>query len=437
MRICIINAISPPASGSRSERTLHLSRALARAGHALTVVGAQLPPGFSPMDPESDGLMRAAGVETVSLPAGWPARFKYRAAAGKALRGAVAESIWPDRWAGFGLRAVRWIARNADRFDLVISSAFPWSDLLPGLGLAREGPRWVVDYGDPWSLANVRGTWRRTPEYRIERAILRACDGAVVTTEPTRELFVRHFDLEQDRVIVLSAGVEQVHLAPPQSDSPMTLLHAGAVYGPRLSPLPFLEAFDAWRARGRPAARLVWCGPIDDPAMLAAVRSRADEYRPYASQAELAELESRTHAALVFGNYGGQQIPAKVWRALGRNRPQLIVVEAEDDPMCHLPELRSSAVFAWGGTGLLSDALERLELLVAAWDYSPGRMVVEAAGLTWDAKAERLVEFVSDLPSAGSSEARRRPGAISPALLVAGCTLVGLRPFTRLAVGNY
>ena len=437
MRICIVNAIAPPASGSRSERTLHLSRALARAGHAPTVVGAELPPGFTPMDPATDGLMGAAGVETIRLPAGWPARSKYGVGARARLGGAVAEFVWPDRWAGFGLRAGRWLARSAHRFDLVISSAFPWSDLLPGFTLGHEGARWVVDYGDPWSLANVRGKWTRTPEYRLERAILRACDGAVVTTEPTRELFTRHFDLDKDRVLVLSAGVEPTPLAPPASTAPLTLLHAGAVYGPRLSPLPFLEALDAWRVRSGRKVRLVWCGPIDDSAVLAAVRDHADEYRPYASQAELGELEAESHAALAFGNYGGQQIPAKVWRALGRNRPQLIVVETEHDPICQLPELRSSAVFACCGTEACIDGLDRLARLVTDWDYSPGRLVPEAASLTWDAKAERLMEFVRALPPPRGDRGRRWPAALPAAALVTACTVLGLRPATRLIVGNY
>ena len=436
MRICVINAIAPPASGSRSERTLHLSRALVEAGHSVTVVGAHLPTGFAPVDRATDGLMEAAGVETIRLAPGWPARFKYRKGRGSRVSGALAEFAWPDRWAGFGLRAGRWLVRHAERFDLVISSAFPWSDLLPGLTLGGAGPKWIVDYGDPWSLANVRGTWRRTPEYRVERGILRACGGVVVTTEPTRDLFRHHFGLEEERLLVLPAGVEPVPLPRPKPGSPLTILHAGAVYGPRLSPVPFLEAFASWRkSSGRPA-RLVWCGPIDDPDTLAAVRDYADEYRPYVGQDELGDLEGTSHAALVLGNYGGQQIPAKVWRALGRNRPQFIVVEAEDDPMCRLPELRSSAIFTWGGAPAIAGALERLAALVAEWDFTPGRLAHEAAGLTWDSKASRLTEFAQGLRPAVVATGFRRSAAPGPAFLVAACTVLGLRPFTRLMAGS-
>lgn len=436
MRICILNAIAPPASGSRSERTLHLGRALARAGHAATVVAARLPAGFAPLDPASDGALEAAGVEVVRLAAGWPARFKYHEGGSSRLRGAVAEFAWPDRWAGFGLRAGKWLVRHAERFDLVMSSAFPWSDLLPGLALTGATPRWLVDYGDPWSLANSRGNWRRTPEYRVERRILRACDGAIVTTEPTRELFVRQFQLEEGRVLVLPAGVEPVPLPPPSPGLPLTILHAGAVYGPRLSPVAFLEAYTAWRRRTGRAARLVWCGPIDDPATLAAVRQHADEYRPYADQNELAELEAGSHAALVLGNHGGQQIPAKVWRALGRNRPQIIVVETENDPMCRLRELRANAVFAWGGAPGVGAALDQLEELVGRWDYTPGRVAPEAAGLTWDHKAGLLTDFARGLPAPPGPSRRSRAAAPNPVLLVAACTLTGLRPVTRLVVGS-
>ncbi len=436
MRICILNAIAPPASGSRSERTLHLGRALARAGHAVTVVAAHLPVGFTPTDPASDGALEAAGVEVIRLAAGWPASFKYWKGGSSRLRGALAEFAWPDRWAGFGLRAGNWLVRHADRFDLVISSAFPWSDLLPGVALGAMTPRWLVDYGDPWSLANVRGNWRRTPEYRVERRIIQACDGAIVTTEPTRELFMRHFQLEESRILVLPAGVEPVCLPPPPAGIPLTILHAGAVYGPRLSPVPFLEAYTAWRQRTGRAARLIWCGPIDDPATRASVQEHADEYRPYADQDELAELEAGSHAALVLGNYGGQQIPAKVWRALGRNRPQVIVVETESDPMCRLPELRSNAVFAWGGAPELEAALERLDGLVDRWDYAPGRLAPEAAGLTWDHKAGLLTDFVQGLPVPPGAHRQPRAAAPNPVLLVAACTLMGLRPFTRLVVGS-
>ena len=114
--------------------------------------------------------MEAAGVEVSGLAAGWPARFKYWSGRDRlAIRRVLAEFVWPDRWAGFGLRAGRWLARNAERFDLVISSAFPWSDLLPGLrspGATRDGSWTTVIHGRSRTSC---GNWRRTPEYRVER----------------------------------------------------------------------------------------------------------------------------------------------------------------------------------------------------------------------------------------------------------------------------
>ena len=144
------------------------------------------------MDRSTDGLMEAAGVETIRLVAGWPATFKYQRGSWPRVRGALAEVAWPDRWAGFGLRAGRWLVRNADRFDLVISSAFPWSDLLPGLalaGTARGRTSWTTAIrgrsqtsagvgGEPLSIALSEGSFRFAAESSSRRSQPASCSPA-------------------------------------------------------------------------------------------------------------------------------------------------------------------------------------------------------------------------------------------------------------------
>lgn len=439
LRVAIINAIAPPAAGSRSERSLHLASALVQQGHDVTVVRGDLPPGFHPVDESMESSLAAAGVQEVVIGGGAIAGWKYanRDATKTSPLRIMAEFAWPDWWSLFGLRARSWYRKNCARFDTVITSAFPWSDLLVGpLAASTPGVVWIADYGDPWGVARSKGRWVETPEFSLERQLLRRCHGVVVTTEPTRKLFVEKYGFSSEQVRVVTAGVEPSHLGAPAASSPLTLLHAGAVYGPRVSPGRFLSAFKQWKLARDGRAKLVWCGPIDDPGLRELVIQVADTYLPYASQARLRSLEADAHAFVVFGNYGGQQIPAKVWRAFGANRPQCIVIESNDDPMTRLDHLCGSAVFSLDNERDILGGFQSLEAMISTWDYESSKVHPRAGELSWRKKAEEIRALITSVAPRGG-EARKTGAWAASGFGVGVLSVLGVRPVSRWLSGGY
>ncbi|MFN7965639.1 MAG: hypothetical protein U0V87_08125 [Acidobacteriota bacterium] len=107
---------------------------------------------------------------------------------------------------------------------------------------------------------------------------------------------------------------------------------------------------------------------------------------------QLRELEIKSHVAIVFGNFGGAQVPGKVWRSLATGRVLLVILADNNDPLAQLPELSSRAVVVQNnedaiGQGIL-DCLARVE----RW---PWHSLESLAPLPeWRDRAKSLLDFV-------------------------------------------
>lgn len=395
MRIALVNAIAPPAAGSRAERTLHLAAAWRRQGHTVTVVRARLPDRYPARDAGLEDALLRSGARVVTLDGGalaalrWPGSLRRPAAL---LRRALAEAAWPDPWTTFARNAWRWIRERSDEFDVVVTSGQPWSDHLVGYEVARRGgPRWIADYGDPWSFAPGENSWGRTADRSVEQAMLRLASAIVVTTEPTRALFEATFEPPPAGVAVIPAGIPWLGFGPPPAASPPTLVHAGTVYGVRASVEPLLRAVESVRGQSAGGVRLVWYGELWRSGDESRVRAVADDYRRRATIDVVQAAEASAHVVVVLGNAGGLQVPGKVWRAVGTGRIVLAILGADDDPMRSLPELRARAIFAANDPIAIAAALRECVARIPGWDWGGSERPPGLA--SWDDRANGFAEL--------------------------------------------
>jgi hypothetical protein len=270
----------------------------------------------------------------------------------------VAETAWPDAWVGFARAAIASLISSRKETDLVLCSAQPWSDLLVGYEVNRlTGIPWIADYGDPWSIEWSGDAWTHGPDILVEREILRTAAGVTVTTDATRAAFAKELLIAADRIAVVPAGVPVLDYPPPPPAPPVRIAHAGAVYGPRTSIVPFLTALQERQRDGLPLA-LSWCGEVSRANERELVKSIAEDYAGHRSSSEVAAIEMRSHITVVFGNAGGVQIPAKIWRLLATNRPMLVVVGGPDDPLRQIPELVGRVTFVDNETAAIGASLD-------------------------------------------------------------------------------
>jgi hypothetical protein len=143
-----------------------------------------------------------------------------------------------DKWEAEAWWTMR---RRRIRPDGALLVGFPFSPLYwAARWLVRDGVRYVVDVGDPWSLTlppGERPDMGRLRANRAERFVWRSASAGVVTTElqanGLRELF------PQLPVIVRPNGYRELQPARSTSTRPagartLRLVHYGNLYEPRL-----------------------------------------------------------------------------------------------------------------------------------------------------------------------------------------------------------
>jgi hypothetical protein len=393
LRVCLVNAVNPPGASSRGERWANLAAALAQTGCEVTIVRTVLPPGFWETDPGLESIQARAGVRFIDIDGGIFPQLAYpqpRAGSMALAKRLAAELPWPDPWLSFSRRAARWVRGHASRFDVVISSGRPWSDHLAGYEVARTtGLPWVADYGDPWTLVHESGEWKRTRDFRLERLLLAHCSLVLVTTPQTKELFAAAFEIAPERILVLPVGADPP-MPPPPAGGAVRLVHAGMVYDPRASITPFLRAFAA--ARATAPMRLDWFGDVRRPAELALLRDVADRYSERASLAEIVAVERASHVVVVFGNHGGTQLPAKLWRVLATGRLVFAVAADAHDPLLEIPEVRAAGAIVENTEAQIGEGLRQLIARLPTWEWEPPSLP------KWTDRAEALAYAVRSIP---------------------------------------
>lgn len=255
----------PPSRGGGVYRALATANAFARAGWRVTVITPEddtfLAVGTDPsleaeIDPSITVERTQSNVAAYQHNIGvWPwyrARFSEIWNGLRILRD---RRIFPEETYGswrtrLGRAAVR--IHKSDPVDLVVGTANPHADFIPGYVLGRRfGVPYVMDYRDAWQLSTYSGERITSPTSSIARWEDRLIKGAHevwFVNEPIREWHARLYPEAAERMHVVMNGYDENLAGFPSAVRPDRA--GGLVFGyiGTISPnMPMRDLFEGWR----------------------------------------------------------------------------------------------------------------------------------------------------------------------------------------------
>ena len=253
----------------------------------------------------------------------------------------------PDEFQGFIPAAARKAAAliRYGGGDLCYSTAPPFSTALAGLAVnVFTGVPWILEYRDPWNdvdryHSESRPALLRKWEHWLERRSMDRASGLVAVTPSFGSLLRERLGQPQSRKVVVALnGVPAFRAPVPRAPgSPITILHAGTMYGPR-NPSRFLEIVAQLRERhGSPYSnlRIEFLGIAPDPALdeLIARLGLGDMARslPPVSLAEARTRMAEADLLLLLAPEQPMQVPHKMFEYLGARKAILGFLDREGD----------------------------------------------------------------------------------------------------------
>jgi len=363
MNILQITANFAPRGTSQTVRTVNMAKAFVSAGKSLEILtyDEDTLTLFSPYD-EALSVKVPREVCINRVHAGplrkWLIMRKQKGDNPTKIKQIGGQSPWisiliPDPHIDAVPAFVRAARRIVKRFhpDLILTHGYPFSTHLVGYFLKKKYPnmRWIADYGDPWCGAPItelyRPRWRELLDYHIERHMLKRVDLVTVTTEPTRELYVRSFPEIGEKIHVVPMGYDPDdfrNIEPKQrveeDNAKLCFVHTGRLYNRARNPRPLLEAVEIL-LRMNPELMdklsIIFVGEVES-AFYEMIRSssacKVFQFIPWSPVNESIAWMKAADCLLLFGNRGRVQIPGKIYQYLGAQKPIMMIYESESDP---------------------------------------------------------------------------------------------------------
>jgi hypothetical protein len=418
-RILIVTANFAPRGASPAIRTVHLAKYLHRAGCALEIVtyDERTLTLFSPRDAGLSAKVDA-GVRVCRVTPGIIRRHVVSAASRDGSLGARKRALLRSRLLALAIPDPHMESipaflgaakRCMRRFqpDVVLTHAYPFSMHIVGYLLAspKIGVSWIADYGDPWSGGGVeelaRPTWRKRLDSLLERGILRRAAGVTVTTEATRQLYLRQYPEIESRLQTLPMGYDPDDFVnvrrlswPGRPPGSLWIVHTGRLYGEARDAMPLISAVHQL-VRDAPAVadrlRVSLVGDLEQrlkDAIADLSVSRVCEIVPWVPYEESNCWLVSADWLLLVGNKGNLQVPGKLYNYIGAGRPVLMLSESMTDPAASILATRPGHLVVPNRCEDIARALRSL------LDGGSPRRIAAPGDLAWPAVVERLLNLL-------------------------------------------
>ncbi len=257
--------------------------------------------------------------------------------------------IFPDStkfWNKFLGEAVLQFGQT-QKVDLIISVGQPFSTHILATKVRKKlGSKLILDYGDPWSFnpsAETIPSERRWLDRLVEKQVLKQSNYVTVTTQSTRNAFEDNFPFVRDNIEVVTQGVDSSQFFDGKNvvhdKDEITLFYAGTFYKDIRNPKPLFEALYGLTdiLQGK-KVKIIIAGKMEDYVLKMAEpfteNQNADiqvEMLGNISFDEVANYQKKADALLFFGNYGGVQVPGKLFEYLATDRPIFAIIPSGDE----------------------------------------------------------------------------------------------------------
>jgi len=224
-----------------------------------------------------------------------------------------------------------------NNYGLIISSCPPFTDHIIAFFLKKKvNIPWVADYGDPWvfnPVLNLPG-WRKIIDKFLEESMLKAVDRMIVTTEATKESYLKFYPfLKHEKISVIPQGcnVEKFKAVSPKALNNFRIVYTGRFYDKVRKPYAFFEAIKRFNKEDM---KVIIAGdilPKYSQYVFENGLSKKVIFLGHKPHLESIALQKGATILLFLGNNSPYQLPGKIFEYLAAKRPILGVRYNEND----------------------------------------------------------------------------------------------------------
>jgi glycosyltransferase involved in cell wall biosynthesis len=367
LRIALLTYKGNPFCGGQGVYVRHLSRELARLGHAVEVIGSQPYPVLD----EGVPLTELASLDLYRQPDPFrtPRRDEYR----DWIDAVEVATMWTGGFPEpltFSLRARRHLAARRGDFDVVHDNQTLGYGLLGDIGAPLVTTIHHPITVDRQLELDAAGDWKRRASVRrwyaftrMQKRVARRLPSVLTVSGTSRDEIVEHLGVRQDRIRVVHIGADTDLWSPDPSVPEVTgrIVTTSSADVPLKGLVHLVEALAKLRTEN-PDAHLVVVGrrAEDGPVAQAIERYGLDgavRFVKGVTDAELVDLYRSAQVACVPSLYEGFSLPAAEAMATGT---PLIATTGGAIPEVAGPDGETCLAVPPGDAGALAAGLGRL-----------------------------------------------------------------------------
>ena len=247
--------------------------------------------------------------------------------------------FYPDRMRFWSKKAKKYLeTKDIGKNDIIISVGFPFSTHLEMCKLKKKfGCKLILDYGDPWSFnpsVETEPVWRKGIDHFIESRIINKADLIIVTTNSTKEQFIKKFGIKNVEVVRLGVDLsvyKKYSLGDFKNDK-LTLVYTGTFYKEIRDPSNFFDAITKTDKRIDYPVRMIFAGKKDvfveeliKKYELSSLKNIEINFLGNIGIDECVKMQLSADILLFFSNKTGIQVPGKIYEYLATGKPVLCI----------------------------------------------------------------------------------------------------------------
>lgn len=228
--------------------------------------------------------------------------------------------------------AKRWLKNNIYEYDVILSIATPYTDLIIGnkflqMNKSKNDIKFIVCYADPWygEISRKRGAIRQLIEKKIESSILKNADNILMVTKNAMKYYKELFPEYAQKIDYYYIGhnINLKNTKKYEEDNIYRLRYFGALQSVHRNPFEFLEVLNNPQYIGKVKFELYL---IPDPShekifevvSVSSVLKEIVEFKTPVSYEKMLEIASLPNSCnILFGNTSNLQIPVKLFDYIG------------------------------------------------------------------------------------------------------------------------
>lgn len=425
--ILLISYNFPPIEGPRSLRWIQFTKYLVRKGYKIDVLTIDPEMSYGGYEKESIKMI-PIGVNVCRTYPGLIYKFKYRYLPSKEIKnqknyktlfkaplremmkiiyqGIVEPILIPDNtieWLPWGLGMVKKLIQE-NHYNLIISSAPPFTGhILAYFAKRKTGIPWIADYGDPWVFYPVPKIMRHHLVSKwIESMLIKEMDYIIVTTNETKEGFVKYYPfLKKERIRVISQGYdpEEFKRIRPELGNKFRIVYTGFFYDHIREPYTF---FDAIKGLKDIELEVIVAGNIHSHHIKAAEEKGVIGkviFLGYQLHERVIALQKGADLLLLLSNNSPYQLPGKIFEYFAASRPILVIRFVEKDIATRLIEKYSRGVVVSAKPEEIVSAIKKIYALWQKGKLDKQFQLKPMGEYSWEYQVEKLENVIKNVIS--------------------------------------